>query len=131
MDREKIGDFLPYMKAFAEGKTMQLSDNRHDWYDADDNCINFEYLASCGKHIRVKPEYRPYKSKDECAMWNPLGYVKDSENVYSILAINDNGIRVMAADTGENFFYPFEYAFKNFTTINGYPFGLDVARDDR
>lgn len=129
MYRETTKDFLPYFQAFAEGKTIQLSDNHKDWYDADDKWINFESVASCNKGIRIKPEYRPYKSKDECAVRNIVGLIKDDKNVYSILAINDNGIRIMAADTGEDFFYPFEYAFANFTQLDGHPFGIDVCND--
>lgn len=131
MNRETVSKFLPYFQAFAEGKTIQLSDNHTDWYDADANWINFESVASMNKGIRVKPAYRPFKSKDECLKYNVFGIIKDDKNVYSILAFNDNGIRIMSVETGEDFFYPFEYAFAHFTKVDGYPFGVNIEADDR
>ena len=93
MDRNQAKELLPFIKAFSEGKDIEIrSKNTHAQLNGlakMDEFIfgNFEY------RIKPEPKYHPFENAEEC--WNemlkhqPFGWVKDTEaneylNVYCI-----------------------------------------------
>ena len=131
MTREEAKELLPVIKAFAEGKTIQVkvTDNRwYDWKDKTDE-LNFE---SGPQRYRIKPEskYRPFKSQEEC--WQemlkhqPFGWLKGkmSKNISLIGNIYINKEIWITWATNEKNVYSASDLFNNFTFIDETPFGI-------
>lgn len=81
MTREEAKELLPIIKAYAEGKTIQMFDNvAIEWRDLNEP--KFDGKLS---RYRIKPEpkYRPFKTAEEC--WNemlkhePFGFLSDTD----------------------------------------------------
>ena len=68
MTREEAKELLPIIQAFAEGKTIEIYDNR-GWQDLIMKSIKFDCKPSCYR-IKPEPKYRPFKTKEEC--WNEM-----------------------------------------------------------
>ena len=81
MTREETKKMLPFLQAFADGKTIEsrcIKGDKSLWYDDEDPSFDndFEY--------RIKPEqrYRPFRDAKEC--WQemqkhqPFGWVKST-----------------------------------------------------
>lgn len=139
MDREQAKALLPIMQAYSEGKTIQfLKPDSDEWRDVlrnENNEINFEDLARYEVCYRVKPEpkCRPFKNAEEC--WNemqkhqPFGWIKPVNectnkakaiNISSIGCDDDYPIQ-FTNDYGD---YGFECLYKEFTFMDGTPFGI-------
>ena len=133
MTREQAKELLPIIQAFAEGKIIQDKiEGLTDWVDTDE--INLEYEGQAIKHrIKPKPKYRPFKTQEEC--WSemlkhqPFGWViggKDYENFYHIEYVYScnpyNYHRVKLSQNDMSFNY--EHMFRDFTFIDGSPFGI-------
>ena len=83
MNRKKATELWPIIKAFSEGRAMQVKDN-NVWKDVDDNhnCVflpeEYEY------RIKPEPKYRPFKSQEDC--WQemlkhqPFGWLKSKKD---------------------------------------------------
>lgn len=96
MNRKEAAELLPFIKAFGEGKDIEMrSKNPHaqlnGWAKMDEFIFgNFEY------RIKLEPKYRPFKNAKEC--WNemqkhqPFGWTKlKGEIEYSFITnVNDN-----------------------------------------
>ena len=121
MTREEAKELLPIIQAFAEGKTIEIYDNR-GWQDLIMKSIKFDCKPSCYR-IKPEPKYRPFKTKEEC--WNemlkhqPFGWVKStiSDNFYPIESISDeiNYNRTFAS---------YNKAFNWCKFADGTPFGV-------
>ena len=76
MTREEAKKLLPILKAFADGKNVQVF-YENEWITLSE--FNFNKSPNM---YRIKPEseYRPFKTKEEC--WNkmlkhqPFGWIK-------------------------------------------------------
>ena len=127
--------FFPYIKALAEGKTIQkqiITENgaRISWKDVDD--LNF--LLGGIYRIKPEPKYRPFETREEC--WNemlkhePFGWVTDGDINYCI-SIIDNSI-IMVGDYDEyTWSRSYEHALKAFKFIDGQPFGFKIDETDK
>ena len=124
MDRNQVKRLLPIIKAFAEGKTIQLKTVDKGWQD-----IHFALFDSNPKNYRIKPEpkYRPFKGAEEC--WQemlkhqPFAWVKDSRSFSYIIYLEDEMIgygRVSGTILHDNF----KDALRCFTFADGTPFGI-------
>lgn len=60
MTKEEAAYFSDVLKAYSEGRTIQIYD-RDKWND----CNDIVYFDSKPKEYRIKPKYRPYRSADE------------------------------------------------------------------
>ena len=97
MDRKEAREFLPIIKAFAEGKTIQVRNYDDSWRDVVNvNAVMlFDRMPS---EYRVKPEpkYRPFRTQEEC--WEEMhkhpdfGWVKDDDVYRPILKIDKEKI---------------------------------------
>ena len=121
MTREEVKLYLPYIKALAEGKTIQqqiIIENgaKISWKNVDDPnfCI--------GNIYRIKPEseYHPFNLKEEC--WNkmlkhkPFGWVIEKENkeYFNINSVGETGVGG----------YTYRQAFDKLVFADGTPFGI-------
>ena len=121
MTREEAKEMLPIIKAFAEGKTIQLFTNGI-WEGAKNP--TFE----SGAMYRIKPEskYRPFKSQEEC--WNemlkhqPFGWIRnnDTQRLCNIGSIGRNNYGVVI----DNSILYFDLAFNTCNFVDGTPFGI-------
>lgn len=122
MNRKEAVKLLPIIKAFSEGKVIQIKQTSGEW-------ISFSHISFDGdpKCYRIKPElkYRPFANVEEC--WaemqkhQPFGWVKCKEDgslglitlIISEASIYVNGI-------GSNS----ERTMRGFTFADGTPFGI-------
>lgn len=67
MNRKESAELLPIIKAFSEGRVIQIKTVDKGWQD-----IHFASFDSNPKDYRIKPEpeYRPFKDAEEC--WNEM-----------------------------------------------------------
>ena len=126
MDRNQAKRLLPIIKAFAEGKAIQLKTIDKGWQD-----IHSASFDSNPKNYRIKPEpkYRPFKDAEEC--WNemqkhqPFGWIKDPSSFSYIIQLEEEMIgygRVSGTILHDNF----KDALRCFTFADGTPFGVKV-----
>ena len=135
MTIEETKKYLPYIQAFAEGKTIQMqvitnNGSKIIWEDVEDPNFHLGHI------YRVKPEskYRPFETREEC--WNemlkhePFGWVTDGDINYCI-SIIDNSI-IMVGDYDEyTWSRSYEHALKAFKFIDGQPFGFKIDETDK
>lgn len=123
MNRKEAAELLPIIKAFSEGKVIQVKQTSGEW-------ISFSHISFDGdpKYYRIKPElkYRPFKDAEEC--WQemlkhePFGWVKDKEDGRLILIaeIDRVGNISLLCNGG----WDFDEIKDNFTFADGTPFGI-------
>ena len=130
MNRKEVAELWPFIKAFGEGKDIEIrSKNPHaqlnDWVKMDEFIFgNFEY------RIKPEPKYRPFKDAEEC--WaemlkhHPFGVVKDkyfanyqTHRAFTCLVTNGCHFRGYEDET-------FESSFKNLLFADGTPFGVKI-----
>ena len=124
MNRKEAAELLPIIKAYAEGKEIEIfDDTKRKWITAilpNFNCDSSFY--------RIKPEqkYRPFKDTEEC--WTemqkhqPFGWVQDkvSKAFYNIAFLNVKNIYIGTSNISHNYT---DILF-NFTFADGTPFGI-------
>ena len=127
MNRKEAAELSPFIKAFGEGKDIEIrSKNPHaqlnGWAKIDEFIFgNFEY------RIKPEPKYRPFKDAEEC--WNemqkhrPFGWIKDRDGDKTFIgSINsDNSIFTCSSEI-----LFLKEIFEDFTFIDGIPFGVKV-----
>lgn len=121
MTREEVKELLPIIKAFAEGRTIQLF-GRDGWTD-----LYNDFIFDISYRYRIKPETkcRPFNDAEEC--WQemlkhqPFGWVKDGSRMCNVINIREDG--VIAYNGVDNSWYDFERSFK-LTFADGTPFGI-------
>ena len=120
MTREEAKELLPFIQAFAEGKTIQVwaSDT---WEDEEYPC--FGELSQF--RIKPEPKYRPFESQEEC--WNemlkhqPLGWLRSKriKDIYQLITIRNHEIRIFA-----DLPLYFSRAYREYEFLDGTPFGI-------
>ncbi len=126
MTREEAKELLPIIKAYAEGKKIQVK------CKTDSNAITEHWVDVTNpdldnpKCYRIKPEptYRPFKNAEEC--WQemqkhqPFGWVRSKNNndIYCLSAIEDCGIITYLGD------WEYDLAENRITFADGEPFGV-------
>lgn len=111
MTREEAKELMPFIQAFAEGKTVEFLNNNGKWEELEDILFCRE-----PKYYRIKsePKYRPFKSKEECWLemhkHQPFGWVKKNDYYHNILLITEHS--------------SYNDHFETFTFADGTPFGI-------
>ena len=133
MTREEANKALPTLQAFAEGKVIQMLDDRSIWTDLTEReGLPIGTLGESPNIFRIKPDpkYRPLKDAEEC--WQemlkhqPFGWVK-IEDLYRNIA-NVMSCSITFADN-EARDVSYGQAFKNCTFADGTPFGVKIEDD--
>ena len=133
MTREEAKKLLPFIQAFSEGKTIQskcITDEMPLWWD--DNNPTFK-VDDFDYRIKPEPKYRPFRNAQECLSemlkHQPFGWLKP------VNKCTNNSITINISSIGCNDEYPiqftndygdysFEYLYKEFTFMDGTPFGI-------
>ena len=128
MDRNQAKELLPIIKAFSEGKTIEMK-CAESWIEIEDIC---DFHSSSTFRIKPEPKYRPFANTEEC--WaemlkhQPFGWVKNIEfekyflidEVTSIFS--DAQIHISAYERKN--WNSFSTVFYNNTFADGTPFGI-------
>lgn len=130
MNRTEIKSFLPILQAFADGKVIQMLDNRSIWTDlTEGEGLPIGTLRAEPNSFRIKPEpkYIPFKNAEECLAemqkHQLFGWVKNQglyRNIANVMICSITFADNEARDVD------YEQAFKNYTFADGTPFGVKV-----
>lgn len=134
MTRENVKKNMDIISAFAEGKVIQISNERGEWIDLTErDGLPMGTLEEEPNIFRIKlePSYRPFKDAEEC--WNemlkhqPFGWLKEEgkDNYRLVGTINNEGLLFInnAKNCKE---LSFCGANKWLTFADGLPFGVKV-----
>ena len=123
MTREEAKELLPFIQAFAEGKTIQVWAN-DTWKDE-----NYPFFGTLYQfRIKPEPKYRPFNSQEECfdemMKHQPFGWFRSThnKNLFNIVGINDDGIKI--TNTLTKYMDTYSDAFINIEFVDGTPFGI-------
>ena len=119
--------FFPYIKALAEGKTIQkqiITENgaRISWKNVDDP----NFLAGGIYRIKPEPKYRPFETEAEC--WKemlkhePFGWIEVDVTYKSIASVQEKYLYL----NGENSLRHYSTLFRDATFADGQPFGIKM-----
>ena len=122
MNQNQAKELLPIIKAFSEGKVIQMKTVDKGWQD-----IFFASFDSNPEDYRIKPEskYRPFANAEEC--WQemlkhgPFGWVKCKEDrSLGLITLIINEASIYVNGIGSNS----ERTMRGFTFADGTPFGI-------
>ena len=130
MNRKEAAELLPFIKAFGEGKDIEIrSKNTHaqlnGWAKMNEFIFgNFEY------RIKPEPKYRPFKDAEEC--WQEMqkhkyfGWIKgkDASIPSRFMIINSVRDEEVSITSGIDFTY--SELVEYYTFVDGTPFGVKV-----
>lgn len=125
MDRKEAKEYLPIIKAFADGKKIETRYDIYDWTETEVLHIdsNNEY------RIKPEPKYRPFKTAEEC--WNEARKHNDfpwiryiGGGFTQIKSIGTNDIIVENILERPHSTYSFAMAYLTLTFVDGTPFGI-------
>lgn len=124
MNRKEAAELLPFIKAFGEGKDIEIrSKNTHaqlnGWAKMDEFLFgNFEY------RIKPEPKYHPFANAEEC--WqemqkhHPFGWVKST--LFKDLALVKR-VTTLYVEINRDII-DYKDALEKFTFADGTPFGV-------
>lgn len=128
MTREEAKEYLPIMKAFAEGKEIEMIMSTGKWGTTDLFCPDlYEY------HIKPEPKYRPFKTQEEC--WQEMlkhdefGWVKSktrdaNKHISNIEKDIEGNVWFVAASFSGIEKYSPKQMLDYFVFMDGEPFGI-------
>lgn len=134
MTRENVKKNIGIISAFAEGKVIQILNERSEWVDLTEReGLPMGTLEECPNIFRIKPEskYRPFEDSEEC--WQemlkhqPFGWVTYQCAFFHIIYIEDKLIGYGSA-CGTILHSKFNDVLKSFTFADGLPFGVEEEK---
>ena len=131
MTREEAKELLPIIRAFAEGKAIEIYNNT-EWQDLIIESIKFDCKPSCYR-IKPEPRYRPFKTQEEC--WQemlkhqPFGWLKSKKNgrfscIGEVYGSDEFETVHIALSTSESLSRSANSMFDEYTFADGTPFGI-------
>lgn len=133
MTRENIKQIMPIISAFAEGKVIQILNERGRWVNLTEReGLPMGALEDVPDIFRIKPEsaYRPFANAEEC--WQempnhqPFGWVKWNDVRYNIYVVSSTSVCLI---NGNCEHMDFAYAYQKLTFADGVPFGVKAKED--
>lgn len=127
MKREKALYAAEVMKAYAEGKEIEISICNSTWKEINEP--GFDWINS-NYRIKSEPEskYRAFKDYEECITemmkHNPFGWIrskKDNKKAYNIKSLNSDYL-VVHETIGVG--YNYNEMFNMWEFLDGTPFGI-------
>ena len=126
MTREEAKELLPIIQAYAEGEKIEMLDFKGRWV----KMTNPDFTLS-PENYRIKPEYRPFKTKEEC--WNEMhkhpdfGWlIKMDTGIFAFVNIKAIFSEEIVFDNDFDNVYTFKNAFKYYKFTDGTPFGIKL-----
>lgn len=132
MKRENVKKNIGIISAFADGKTIQILNERGEWVDLTEReGLPIGILEEEPNNFRTKPEpkYRPFKDAEEC--WQemlkhqPFGWMKGDKCFYNIVSVSNIDVS-MANVSGDIIILNFSDIMEDNTFADGTPFGVKV-----
>ena len=132
MTREEVNKALPTLQAFAEGKVIQMLDDRSIWTDLTEReGLPIGTLGESPNIFRIKPapKYRPFKDAKECwqemLQHQPFGWTRDKDyDIYDMVTrVTDSGI--LFAGSYFNEIATYDFSYDRVTFADGTPFGVE------
>lgn len=132
MKRENVKKNIGIISAFADGKTIQILNERGEWVDLTEReGLPIGILEEEPNNFRIKPEpkYRPFKDAEEC--WEemlkhqPFGWIKSDNCYYNVVSIS-NIDTSMANVSGDIIILNFSDVMEDNTFVDGATFGVKV-----
>lgn len=121
MTREEAGQFWPIIKAYSEGKEIEVKDPYDGKWKYTEN-PGFTFTVDSYR-VKKEPVYRPFENANECweEMKNhePFGWIKSSRGIFNIFEIGE--YYIVLAKHGVS---RYDAAINNFVFIDGTPFGI-------
>lgn len=134
MKRENVKKNIGIISAFADGKTIQILNERGEWVDLTEReGLPIGILEEEPNNFRTKPEpkYRPFKDAEEC--WQemqkhqPFGWLKGDKCFYNIVSVSNIDVS-MANVSGDIIILNFSDVMEDNTFADGTPFGIKVEK---
>ncbi len=121
MTREQAGQFWPIIKAYSEGKEIELSDPCNGKWELIEE-PEFTDRANLYR-VKKEPVYRPFGNANECleemVKHHPVGWIKSSRGIFNIFEIGE--YYIVIAKTGVS---RYDAAINDFVFVDGDPFGI-------
>lgn len=131
MTRENVKKNMDIISAFADGRDIQMLNERGKWVDLTEReGLPMGTLEEKPNIFRIKPEseYRPFKDAEEC--WAemrkhyPFGWVKlKATGKYFIQKAVGDSLAVVGLDDRPN---SYDKLFEEYTFADGVSFGVKV-----
>ena len=126
-EAKKIVNLYSIIEAYANGETIEVFDEPGKWKELE----KYSFTWS-PEHYRIKPklEFRPFKNSAECLeemkKHNCFGWVINKFTKISInmILICDHFCRFI--DEEQNYDCNYEEMLKDYTFLDGTPFGIKV-----
>ena len=132
MDREQAKALWPIIKAYAEGKQIEIKPKVEGSYldilEEDD--MQYIDFKKCDLRIKPEPKYRPFKDAEECfeemKKHQPFAWIKDKQQheYFNMISICINAATTFQYDEVE--YYDYQRLINEYTFADGTPFGVKV-----
>lgn len=133
MTREEANKALPTLQAFAEGKVIQMLDDRSIWTDLTEReGLPIGTLGESPNIFRIKPEskYRSFANAEECLQemqkHQPFGWIKAKEGGYQNIISVDNFYAGLGDKDGSAILLASKNSYQDNTFFDGTPFGIKL-----
>lgn len=129
MNRKEAAELLPIIKAFSEGKVIQV-EQKNGWVDADWANVSFDDYPSYKYRIKPEPKYRPFANADEC--WQemlkhqPFGWLKYKKYPYFALITTIHNGNTVSLNGKEG--WDFLHIMNDYVFADNIPFGVKVGK---
>lgn len=129
MDKEQAKELWPIIKAFAEGKQIEIKSKVEGsyWDILEEDDMQYIDFKKCDLRIKPEPKYRPFKDAKECfeemKKHQPFGWIKDKYHQYfNIITLSNNYTSTFQYDEVKS--YDCQRVLKEYTFADGEPFGI-------
>ena len=132
MDREQAKALWPIIKAYAEGKQIEIKPKVKGsyWDILEEDDMQYIDFKKCDLRIKPEPEYRPFKDAEECfeemKKHQPFAWIKDKQQheYFNMISICINAATTFQYDEVE--YYDYQKLINEYTFADGTPFGVKV-----
>lgn len=132
MNRKNVQRSIGIISAFAEGKVIQILNERGEWNDLTEReGLPIGILEEEPNNFRIKsdPKYRPFKNADECwaemQIHRPFGWIKCKGGCFNIVYVNDFYAGLGDKD-GSAILLASKNSYQDNTFVDGTPFGIKL-----
>lgn len=133
MKRENVKKNIGIISAFADGKTIQILNERGEWVDLTEReGLPIGILEEEPNNFRTKPEpkYRSFANAEECLQemlkHQPFGWIKAKEGGYQNIISVDNFYAGLGDKDGSAILLASKNSYQDNTFFDGTPFGIKL-----
>lgn len=127
MDREQAKELWPIIKAYAEGKQIEIKPKVEGsyWNILEEDDMQHIDFKKCDLRIKPEPKYRSFKNREEC--WKemqrhqPIGWVTTGKLIFNVITLTGDGVVIHNGVINSR--YRFEKSLQ-LKFVDGEPFGI-------